>query len=146
MIDYFFDKRIFAVVITLGFANFVCADEMDEFFAMTPEQLANVIVLIASGTAKPAYQSAAVTTVITAEQIKIMGATELSQVLETVPGLHVRIQGVTNDSVYSMRGISNEVNAQILIMLNGTRFSVPYKGSIPCPGWNYLLLPLRRLK
>ncbi len=129
LIDYFIDKRIFAVVMTLGLANFVYADEMDHFFAMTPEQLANVTVSIASGTAKPAYHSAAVTTVITAEQIKIMGATELSQVLETVPGLHVRIQGVTNDPVYSMRGISNEVNAQVLIMLNGTRFSVPYKGS-----------------
>ena len=105
------------------------AEEMDDFFAMSPLELANVSVTIATGTAKPAYQSAAVTTVITAEQIESMGATELHQVLETVPGLHVRIQAVTNDVVYSMRGISNEVNAQVLIMLNGSRFSVPYKGS-----------------
>ncbi len=105
------------------------AEEIDDFFAMTPEQLANISISIASGTAKPAYQSAAVTSVITAEQIKTMGATELSQVLETVPGLHVGIQAVTNDPVYSMRGMSNGVNNQVLVLLNGTRYSVPYKGS-----------------
>jgi len=105
------------------------AEEMDDFFAMSPLELANVSVTIATGTAKPVYQSAAVTSVITAEQINSMGATELHQVLETVPGLHVRIQAVSNDPVYSMRGIANDVNAQVLMLLNGTRFSVPYKGS-----------------
>jgi len=103
--------------------------DVDDFFAMSPEQLANISVTIASGTEKPAYKSAAVTTVVTAEQIKNMGATELSQVLETVPGLHVSIQAVTNDAVYSMRGMRNSVNNQVLVMLNGTRYSVPYKGS-----------------
>jgi len=105
------------------------SEEIDDFFAMSPEQLANISVTIASGTEKPAYQSAAVTTVVTAEQIKNMGATELSQVLETVPGLHVSIQAVTNDAVYSMRGMRNSVNNQVLVLLNGTRYSVPYKGS-----------------
>ena len=110
-------------------ASFHERHEMDDFFSMSPEELANISVSIATGTAKPAYQSASVTTVVTSEQIKAMGATELSQVLETVPGLHVSIQSVTNDPVYSMRGMHNEVNNQILVLLNGTRFSVPYKGS-----------------
>jgi len=126
-------KRLQLHIISIAFISAMCfsavAEEMDDFFEMSPEQLANIAVSIATGTAKPAYQAAAVTTVITAEQIKTMGATKLHQVLETVPGLHVRIQAVTNDPVYSMRGISNDVNAQVLVMLNGTRFSVPYKGS-----------------
>lgn len=104
-------------------------DDMDKFFSMSPSELANISITIASGTAKPAYQSAAVTSVITAAQIKVMGATELDQILETVPGLHVSIQAVTNDPVYTMRGIANNVNASVLFLLNGTRFSVPYKGS-----------------
>ena len=117
------------ILFGLFFSAWVVADEMDEFFSMSPAELANISVTIATGTAKPAYQSAAVTTVITAAQIKIMGATELHQVLETVPGLHVSIQPVTNDPMYSMRGIRNETNSEVLVMLNGTRFSVPYKGS-----------------
>ena len=86
--------------------NCLFADQtMDDFFFMSPAESANISVSIATGTAKPTYQSAAVTTVITAEQIKSMGATELHQMLETVPGLHVSIQAVTNDPAYSMRGI-----------------------------------------
>ncbi len=119
-----------AIACYLFYCSAIAAEPpMDDFFSMSPLELANISVSIATGTAKPVYQSAAVTTVITADQIKAMGATELSQVLETVPGLHVSIQAVTNDAMYSMRGIQNPVNNQVLVMLNGTRYSVPYKGS-----------------
>ena len=104
-------------------------ESLDELLALSPAELANVSVSIASGTAKPLSQSAAVTSVITAEQIAAMGATELHEVLETVPGLHVTIQPVTNDYNYSMRGIRNDTNAEVLLMMNGTRFSVPYQGT-----------------
>ncbi len=127
------DKGLALVVIVLfgcSYSTELLADEdIDDFFSMSPAELANMPVSIATGTRKPAYLSASVTTVITARQIDTMGATELSQVLETVPGLHVAIQAVTNDPVYSMRGMKNGVNAQVLVLLNGTRFSVPYKGS-----------------
>ena len=119
----------FIAMCLLGFNSNASVQEMDDYFSMSPEELASIPVSIATGTAKPAYQSASVTTVITAEQIKLMGATKLPQVLETVPGLYVSLQTVTNDPIYSMRGMHNEVNNQVLFMLNGTRFSVPYKGS-----------------
>lgn len=102
---------------------------MNDLLDLSPAELANISVSIASGTAKPISHSAAVTSVITAEQISAMGATELHEVLETVPGMHVTIQPVTNDYSYTMRGIRNETNAEVLLMLNGTRFSVPYQGT-----------------
>jgi iron complex outermembrane receptor protein len=58
-----------------------------------------------------------------------MGATDLPEVLETVPGLHATIQPVTNDYSYSIRGIRNDTNAEVLLMMNGTRFSIPYQGT-----------------
>jgi len=58
-----------------------------------------------------------------------MGATDLHEVLETVPGVHATIQPVTNDYSYTMRGIYNATNSEILLLLNGTRFSVPYQGT-----------------
>lgn len=97
--------------------------------ALSPSELANISVSIASGTAKALSHSAAVTSVITAEQISSMGATDLHEVLETIPGIHVTIQAITNDYNYSMRGIRNDTNAEVLLMLNGTRFSVPYQGT-----------------
>ncbi len=67
-------------------------NDMDDFFSMSPAELAETSVTIATGTPKPVSQSAAVTSVITAEQIKSMGATELHEVLETVPGMHASLQ------------------------------------------------------
>lgn len=107
------------------------ANKVDDFFAMSPAELAATpIVSIATGTPKPIFQSAAVTSVITAEQIKSMGATELHEVLETVPGVHAGIQDSTGDYYYSMRGISNTTNSQVLMMLNGTRITTPFRGTV----------------
>ena len=108
----------------------VAEQKVDDFFAMSPAELAAIPVSIATGTPKPVFQSAAVTSVITAEQIKAMGATELHQVLETVPGVHASIQNSTGDYYYSMRGISNSTNSEILMMLNGTRITTPFRGTV----------------
>ena len=104
-------------------------NKIDDFFAMSPAELASTSVTIATGTPKSVSHSAAVTSVITAEQIKSMGATELHEVLETVPGLHASLQASTGDYHYSLRGIRNATNSQILMLLNGTRISVPYLGT-----------------
>ena len=103
-------------------------NDMDDFYSMSPGELAELSVSIATGTAKPVFRSAAVTSVVTAAQIKTMGATELHEVLETIPGLHVSIQPVTYDYIYTMRGIRNGTNSQVLVLLDGTRFSVPFQG------------------
>ncbi len=102
---------------------------MDDLMELSPSELADISVSIASGTAKTLSQSAAVTSVITAEQIATMGATDLHEILETVPGLHVTIQPVTNDYTYTMRGIRNDTNSEVLLMMNGTRFSTPQQGT-----------------
>lgn len=102
---------------------------LDELIELSPAQLAEIPVSIATGTARPAAQSAAVTSVITAEQITSMGATNLHEILETVPGMHVTIQPVTGDYSYTMRGIRNDTNSEVLLLMNGTRFSTPYMGT-----------------
>ncbi|MBS3965060.1 MAG: TonB-dependent receptor [Methylomonas sp.] len=103
--------------------------DLDDLMELSPAELADISVSIASGTRKKLSQSAAVTSVITAEQIAAMGATDLHEVLITVPGIHATIQPVTNDISYSVRGMRNDSNAQVLMMLNGTRFTLPYQGT-----------------
>ena len=116
---------------SIGMVNaYAGSDVPEDLFALSPAELASIPVSIASGTATPVFRSAAVTTVITADDIDAMGATDLHEVLETVPGMYVSIQPVTNDYIYSMRGISNETGSRVLFMMNGTRFNVPYKGSM----------------
>lgn len=105
-------------------------DMADDLFALSPAELAAIPVTIASGTAKKLIHSAAVTTVITAEEIDRMGATDLHEVLQTVPGMIASIQPVTNDYIYSLRGINNSTGSRLLFMMDGTRITVPYKGSL----------------
>lgn len=100
----------------------IAADDVD-YFSMSPAELAQTRITIATGTPKPVFQSAAATSIVTAEQIKSMGATELHEVLETVPGVHA---GLNN---YSVRGIRNATNSELLMMVNGTRTNTPSRGS-----------------
>jgi iron complex outermembrane receptor protein len=107
------------------------ADEagMEVFFSMSPAELAEVPVSIASGTIQPIFRSPGSTSVITEDQIKTMGATELHEVLETVPGIHATLQPMNNDLHYTIRGIANNQNSQILFLLNGTRITTAFRGS-----------------
>ncbi|MBL6986582.1 MAG: TonB-dependent receptor [Methylobacter sp.] len=120
----------FVLILHYSFPVQAGTENVEVFFAMSPAELAETSVTIATGTPKPVSQSAAVTSVITAEQIKSMGATELHEVLETVPGMHGSLQRSTYDYNYSIRGIQNPTNSQLLVMLNGTRITTPFRGTL----------------
>ena len=108
----------------------IAENKVDDYFAMSPAELAETPVTIATGTPKPVFQAAAITSVVTAEQIKSMGATQLHEVLETVPGVHATLQPNSGDYSYSIRGIRNAQNSQVLILLNGTRITTPFNGTL----------------
>jgi outer membrane receptor for ferrienterochelin and colicins len=77
------------------------------------------LVSIATGAPQPVSKAPSVATVITAADIKATGATDLSEVLETVPGLHVSRSGFLWKPLYSIRGILTQMNPEVLVMLNG---------------------------
>ena len=77
------------------------------------------MISIATGHRQPVSRAPSVATVITAEDIKALGATELSEVLETVPGLHVSRRAVGYNPKFLIRGIETEFNAQVLVLING---------------------------
>lgn len=86
-------------------------------------------VSIATGSSQSLRRAPAVATVITAEDIAIMRATDLDQVLETVPGLHVARAANTWEPLYTMRGIYSVNNPQILMLLNGVPLTALLTGS-----------------
>jgi outer membrane receptor for ferrienterochelin and colicins len=52
------------------------------------------MISIATGSTQPVSRAPAAATVITARDITAMGATDLDQALESVPGLHVSMSNV----------------------------------------------------
>jgi iron complex outermembrane receptor protein len=88
------------------------------------------MVSIATGNAQPLRQSPAIASVITAEDIATIGATELNEVLETVPGLHVGVSGVGYKPIFSIRGIHTQTNPQVLVLVNGLSIKNVFDGSL----------------
>ncbi|HEX8963741.1 MAG TPA: TonB-dependent receptor [Rhodocyclaceae bacterium] len=86
-------------------------------------------VTIATGTRVPVTRAPAVATVITAEDIKAMGATDLDEVMETVPGVHVSRSTQTYAPIYEIRGVHRDTNAQVLMLVNGIPVTSAFEGN-----------------
>jgi iron complex outermembrane receptor protein len=109
-------------------------DELDLLGSYGSEEL----VSIAAGYQQPITKAPGIATVITAQDIKSIGARDLNEVLETVPGLHVT-KSTTYSPIFVMRGIYSEFNPQILFLINGvpiTNFLFGNRGQV----WGGMLL------
>ena len=86
-------------------------------------------VTIATGNLQAVSRAPSATTVITSAQIKKIGATDLDEVLETVPGLHVSVSPIGYNSIYQIRGITSKFNPQVLMLVNGIPVTEVFTGS-----------------
>ncbi|MFK5892292.1 MAG: TonB-dependent receptor [Pseudomonadota bacterium] len=135
---------------SIAYANIDEADEeavLAALMAMDIEQLGEVIielddvfdvfdglikarkVSVATGESQDMSKAPSVTTVITAQDIEAMGARDLDEVLEAVPGLHVSRKFNFNMPIYSIRGITSDMNPEVLILVNGIPISSLYLGN-----------------
>ncbi len=87
------------------------------------------IVTIATGAEQTVAEAAAVTSVITASDIEAMGATDLDEVLESVPGLHVARNNLAYNPIYTIRGIYSGYNPEVLILINGLPINTVQTGN-----------------
>jgi len=110
------------------------AEAFAKMFGQGPQEenvyRADRLLLTATGSLKPVHLAPSVASVITAEDIKGMGATTLDEVLEAVPGLHVEPSGgAFFSSIWSIRGVHATINPQVLLLINGVPFTSNYQGS-----------------
>jgi iron complex outermembrane receptor protein len=86
-------------------------------------------VSIATGSKVPVARAPSIATVITAEDIVASGATDLDELLETVPGLHVARSTLAHTPMYTVRGIRGSItNPQVLMLVNGMPRTQIYAG------------------
>ena len=118
-------KRLFLLLIsTLAIAAHAAPQTEEEDLALVYGDKS--FVSIASGLRQPITRAPSVATVITSEDISAIGAADLNEVLETVPGLHVARAPVGYNPIYIIRGISTQYNPQVLMLVNG----IPITGVI----------------
>jgi outer membrane receptor for ferrienterochelin and colicins len=86
-------------------------------------------VTIATGAGLPLRRAPAVATVITAQDIAAMGATDLDEALEAVPGLHVSRNTQGDTPQYVIRGLHLGFNPEVLLLVNGVPYTTAYLGN-----------------
>ena len=99
-------------------------------------------VSIATGNKQTLRRAPSVATVITSEEIEAMGAADLDEVLETVPGLHVSRSANIYAPLYVIRGVYSLYLPQVLVLQNGIPITTQFignKGNI----WGCLLYTSR---
>jgi outer membrane receptor protein involved in Fe transport len=109
----------------LGEVEVTLSDVFDIFDAV----VAVKEVSVATGTNQSTSRAPAVTSVITASDIEAIGATDLDEVLETVPGLHVSRRDFGYMPIYSFRGIYTTNNPQALLLINGIPMTALFLGN-----------------
>ncbi|MCG2578175.1 TonB-dependent receptor [Dechloromonas sp. XY25] len=101
-------------------------------------------VSIATGTRQLIRKAPSTATVITAEDIANVGAKTLTEVLETVPGLHISRNTLQNNYMptYGMRGILTGTSPHILMLVNGIPRTSVYLGN---PDQTFVELPVENI-
>lgn len=118
--------------------------QSDDLWDMSLEDAQSVrVTSIATGTETPLDKAAAVVSVITAEDIAEMGARDIEEVLETVPGLHVGRNPIVYTPKFNIRGITSYYAAQTLILINGVPISSLYLGT---PSLVWAGMPVKAIK
>ena len=109
----------------LGEVEVTLSDVFDIFDAVVAVRE----VSVATGTNQSTARAPAITSVITASDIEAIGATDLDEVLETVPGLHVSRRDLGYAPIYSFRGIYTQNNPQVLLLINGIPMTSLFLGN-----------------
>jgi outer membrane receptor for ferrienterochelin and colicins len=111
--------QLLAVLLTFAWAAGAHAAPQSEEEELALAYGDKSFVTIASGTRQPIARAPSVATVVTAEDIAAIGAADLDEVLETVPGLHVARSPSGYNPIYTIRGIYTQYNPQVLMLVNG---------------------------
>lgn len=111
-------NRIALVLLAISLANAAAqSSEREDEKALLQLYGDEEMISTATGAKKPISKAPSVATVITQDDIKRIGATDLDEALETVPGLHVS-RSTIYGPLYTIRGIYSGQNPQVLLLIN----------------------------
>lgn len=103
-----------------------------DVYNLSLAELGQVQISIATGNSTSLDKAPATASVIYAAEIEAMGARNLDEILETVPGMHISLSSLSRlDSVESIRGIHTGFNPQVLMLLNGVPIQSSLQGGRP---------------
>lgn len=103
-------------------------------------------VSIATGTKKALAKAPAIASVITEEDFHRIGATNLTQALSLIPGLHVSRNSQIMSPKFVFRGITSTYGPQTLLMVDGIPLKSTVRGDSHIPWGAYPLSAISRIE
>lgn len=103
-------------------------------------------ISLVTGRQQSLRRAPAVATVITAADIAAMGATDLDEILETVPGIHVSRSANNYSPLFVIRGIYSQLNPQTLLLQNGVPMTALQQGNRGSFWGNYPVENIARIE
>ncbi len=146
--------KMILLIAILFYSGILLAEELPEKF---PEQFPggedgfyegteDDVIITATRYIKRIEEAPATATVISAEQIRNMGARDILDVLKTVPGIGIsRITGYGFFGIES-RGIKNNHSQKVLIMIDGHRVNEPNSGGASFVFNNLMVENIKRVE
>lgn len=110
------NKILFPLILTTSLCVQASESVEDELLGVYGSE---ELISIATGYKQPISKAPAVASIITADEIRRIGATDIDEVLELIPGLHVSKNYQSYYPIYTVRGIYSTFNPQMLVLING---------------------------
>ena len=138
---------IFSVYVSFSVSWAQTADtSMSKIFSMDLDELMNTKVNIATKSDKSINETPGVVSVITSEEIKNMGARELEDVLQTIPGFEImkRYAGYYG---LGIRGVKDtRASSKLLMMIDGVPFNDIFYGNSIGMGYDINIDMIERIE
>lgn len=122
-------KRLNILLFLMGISSAAAVSAQSDEESLMRAFGDEMFISIATGVRQPISLAPAVASVITADDIRAMGATDLDDVLRAVPGLHVSFAPRGYLPIYTIRGIYSENNPQVLVLINDVPITNLYVGN-----------------
>lgn len=119
---------------------------LSKYLLMDVEELINTKVTIATKTEQTISESPSIVSVITSTDIKNMGAREIEDVLQTIPGFELA-RSFGGYIGIGVRGVKDSKStSKLLIMINGVPFNQVFYGNYPDWGYDLNLDAIDRIE
>lgn len=134
------------IIVSLGVTvPGLAADNLEQLKQLSLEALADLEVSIASKKPQKLTDTAAAVFVITGEDIRRSGATEIPELLRMVPGLHVARNDTDSWSV-SSRGFTDIFSNKLLVLIDGRSVYAPLYSGVIWEAQDTLLEDIERIE
>ncbi len=152
--EFIKENFMIRLLFSILFVTLLCSNSFAFELAQLQTETAEDLLLffeeeelfIATRHKTPIKNAPAIATVITAKEIRNMGARNLMDILRKIPGIGVSISDIPVLHSIEVRGIKTTLSEKILVMIDGHKINTPVNGSAIWMYGNHFVDNIKRIE